>query len=258
MNSVLISAIMALTLFFGMIALLEIGRRLGNRRLAKDREGGRAGAGAIEGAIFALLGLLIAFTFSGAASRYETRRHLVVEEANAVGTAWLRLDLLPEGDRSQLQELFRQYLDSRLEAYGKLPDLEAAYAELEHSTKLQGEIWRRAVASSQTGEGERARMLLLPALNEMIDITTIRTMSAKAHPPTIIFALLFVLGMGCAFLAGYGMAGAKERSWAHIIGFAAVMAITFYVILDIEFPRIGLIRVDAADQVLLELRESMK
>jgi len=258
MNSVLLSGIMAIALFLGMLALLEVGRRIRNRRLAADPEGARAGTGAVEGAIFALLGLLIAFTFSGAASRFESRRTLVVQEANAIGTAWLRLDLLPETDRGVLQGLFRQYLDSRLEVYGKLPDLAAAYAELEHSMKLQGEIWQRAVAISQAAEGERARMLLLPALNDMIDITTTRTMVARTHPPTIIYVLLFVLGMGCAFLAGYGMAGAKSRSWAHVVGFAAVTALTFYVILDIEYPRIGLIRVDAADQVLIQLRESMK
>lgn len=258
MNSIMLSTFAAIGLFIGMLALLDLGRRVGNRRLARDPEGARTGTGAVEGAIFALLGLLVAFTFSGAASRFETRRQLVVQEANAVGTAWLRLDLLPAADRGALQELFRQYLDARLSAYAKLPDLNAALAEIDRSIKLQNDIWQRAVASAQTEAGERARVLLLPALNEMFDITTVRTMAAQSHPPTIIFVLLFVLGLGCAFLAGYGMASGKERSWAHILGFAAVMATTFYVIMDIEYPRIGLIRVDAADQVLIQLRESMK
>jgi hypothetical protein len=257
MKTILLSALFAAGLFLGMLVLLEVGRQRGRRRRAKDAEGASAGTGPVEGAIFALLGLLIAFTFSGAAARFDARRQLIVQEANAVGTAWLRLDLLPESDRRALQGLFRQYLDSRLEVYRRLPDLAAARAELDRSTKLQGEIWSHAVTACQPEAAGPVRMLLLPALNEMFDITTTRTMAAQTHPPTIIFALLFALGLGCALLAGYGMAASQERSWTHMIGFAAVMAVTVYVILDLEFPRLGLVRVDAADQVLVELRAQM-
>ena len=132
-------------LFFGMLLLLELGRRIGARRLAQDPEGARAGVGAVEGAVYGLLGLLIAFTFSGAAARFDARRQLIVEEANDIGTAYLRLDLLPAEPREQLQEKFRRYVDSRLETYRKLPDIRAAEAELARSAGLQNEIWTLAV-----------------------------------------------------------------------------------------------------------------
>jgi hypothetical protein len=248
-----------LALFLGMLLLLETGRRLGVRRLASDPEGARAGTGTVEGAVFALLGLLVAFTFSGAASRFDQRRDLIVEETNDIGTAYLRLDLLPASAQPALRDLFRRYVDSRLEVYRKLPDLEAAMAELARSTKLQGQIWRQAVPASRTeGAPPSAAMLLLPALNQMIDITTTRTMAAQMHPPLVIFALLFALSLGGALLAGYGMAGGKSRSWVHMIGFAAVLAVAVNVIIDIEYPRLGLIRVGAFDQALVELRDSMK
>jgi len=201
---------------------------------------------------------LLAFTFSGAATRFDVHRQLVVEEANAIGTAYLRLDLLPNAAQPALRELFRRYLESRLETYRKLPDIEAAKQELAGSMKLQGELWAKAVDASQASLTTAASMLLLPALNQMIDITTTRTMTAKMHPPMIIFVLLFALGLGCSFMAGYSMAGAKVRSWAHIIGFAAVTAVTFYVILDIEFPLLGFIRVDEFDQVLQQVLNSIK
>ena len=89
------ATVFTLALFSSMLVLLEIGRRIGLRRMAQDSEGARAGVGAVEGAVFGLLGLLIAFTFSGAASRFDTRRQLIVEETNDIGTAYLRLDLLP-------------------------------------------------------------------------------------------------------------------------------------------------------------------
>jgi hypothetical protein len=83
-------------------------------------------------------------------------------------------------------------------------------------------------------------------------------MAARMHPPMVIFALLIALGLACSLLAGFAMAGGRQRPWTHAISFAATIAITVYVILDLEYPRLGLIRVDAADRVLVELRESMQ
>src|SRR5262245_3324527 len=133
--------LLAAGLFAAMLVAQEIGRRIGVRRAAHDPQAGRAGAGVVEGAIFALLGLLIAFTFSGAASRFDERRKLIVEEANAIGTAYLRIDLLPEAFQAGLRERFRDYLDSRLAAYRALPDVEAAQTELRKSGEIQQALW---------------------------------------------------------------------------------------------------------------------
>jgi hypothetical protein len=257
MDLTFVSILFAGGLFVGMIALLDLGRRFGRRRQGKDQEGARAGLGAVEGAVFALMGLLIAFTFSGAASRFDARRQLIVEEANAIGTAWLRLDLLPPAAQPELRDLFRRYLDLRLAVYQKLPDLAAAMAELDKANALQGEIWSRAVAACQQSPGP-VSVQLIPALNQMFDISATRTAASRLHPPVIIFILLGVLALMGSLLAGYAMAGGKTRSWIHLIGFALIMATTVYVILDLEFPRLGIIRIDTFDQVLIELRQSMR
>jgi hypothetical protein len=257
MSVTLAAALTGLGLFGGSLLLLEIGRSVGIRRLAKDGEGARAGMGAVEGAVFGLLGLLIAFTFTGAAARFDGRRQLVTEEANDIGTAWLRLDLLPSGAQPALRESFRRYLDARLEVYQRLPDLDAAMAALARASALQREIWAQAIAACRESPPP-ASMLLLPALNQMFDITTTRTMASKIHPPLIIFAMLVVLTLVGALFAGYGMAAGKTLSWVHSLGFAFVMAAGVYIILDLEYPRMGLIRVHTADQVLVELRQSMQ
>jgi hypothetical protein len=257
-HGILVS-LLTVGLFLGMLILAEVGRRIGMRRLAQDPEGAEAGVGVVDGAVFALVGLLIAFTFSGAASRFDTRRQLIVEETNDIGTAYLRLDLLPVDAQPALREKFRQYLDARLEIYRKLPDLAAAKRELVKANKLQGEIWREAVAASRAqGASPAAPMLLLPALNAMIDITTTRTMATQMHPPMVVFALLFGLSLACSLLVGYGMAGSKKCNWLHTVVLAFVMAASVFVILDIEYPRLGFIQVDAFDRALMELRESMK
>lgn len=244
--------------FAGILAVIEIGRRIGATRLASDPEGARAGVGAVEASVFGLLGLLIAFTFSGAAARFDARRQLIVEEANVIGTAWLRIDLLAANEQSAMRELFRQYLVSRLETYRKLPDIRASEAERARSARLQQQIWQEAVRASRDSGLQPTTMLLLPALNSMFDITSTRVMASRTHPPLIIFVMLIAVVLGGATLVGYGMAGGRSRNWLHSLGFAIVMTLTVYVIIDLEYPRFGLIRVDAADQMLIDLRESMR
>jgi hypothetical protein len=250
---------LSLGLFLGMLLLMEIGRRIAVRQLARDPERARGGVGAVEGGVLALLGLLLAFTFSGAGTRFDARRQLIVEETNAIGTAYARLDMLPAAAQPVLREDFRRYVDARLDVYRKLPDMAAVKEELAKANNLQKDIWLQAVAAVRSENAPpQSAVVLLPALNAMIDITTTRTMAAQMHPPAIIFAMLFALALVSSLLAGYGMAGGKSRSWLHMLCFAVVIAVTVYVILDIEYPRLGLIRVDAFDQALVELREAMK
>lgn len=252
----LISILAALALFACMLALMELGSRWGRKRLALDPEGARAGTAAAEGAVFALFGLLIAFTFSSAAQRFDRRRDLIVAESNAIGTAWLRLDTLPAGERAPLQQGFRDYLDARLAAYQAIPDLVAAHASLERAAGMQGEIWSRAVAAC--GEVQPRAMLVLPALNEMFDVASERTSATEMHAPGIVFCLLILLALGCALLAGFAMASSRTRNWTHRIAFAAVVSLTVYTIYDLEYPRRGLVRVESFDHLLVDLRATMK
>lgn len=256
MQFTLTAVLISSGLFAAMLVLLDLGRRIGERRLVREGDGAGAGLGVVEGAVFALLGLLIAFTFSGAASRLDDRRKLIVEEANAIGTAYLRIDLLPAAAQDDMRDRFRRYLDARLAAYRALPDMQAAQAHLDSAGALQQEIWTRAVAD--TGESSSARMLLLPALNDMFDITTTRTLAAQSHPPPVVFGLLFVFALFAALLAGNAMAGSKSRRWLHSVTFAFALAGSVYVIIDMEYPRLGVIRVDDFDHVLVELRQGMK
>jgi hypothetical protein len=242
-----------------MLLASELGRRLGVARIARNPDGLEKGIGAAEAAVFGLLGLLLAFSFSGAASRFEDRRHLVTTEANAIGTAYLRLDLLSPDVQPQMKELFRQYVDARLETYRNPADVAVTSASLAADEALQAEIWKRAVAeTTRPGMPSPPAMLLLPALNEMIDITTTRVMATRNHPPLVVFMMLAALGFVGALLVGYGTSVNRQRTWLHTLVFAVILSITTYVIIDLEFPRLGLIRVDAADQVLRDLRASMR
>jgi hypothetical protein len=242
-----------------MLALLEIGRRIGTNRRQRDLQAEQGNLGIIEGAMFALFGLVIAFTFSGAVSRFNEKRMLIAEEVNGIETAYLRLNLISQDAQPGLRQLFRQYVDSRAETYRRLPNIEAAEVEIAQSKKLQEMIWVQAIEASLLPRSHPdAGKLLLPALNNMIDIATTRTMALRVHPPGIIYALLLGLSLICSLLAGYRMSFGQRRSWLHILSFSFMTVITVYVILDIEYPRAGLIRLEAPDQLLLNIRDRMR
>jgi hypothetical protein len=241
-----------------MLAMLEVGRRLGIKRRPKESDGERGSLGTIEGAVFALFGLVVAFTFSGAASRFNEKRALIAVEANSIETAYLRVQLVSQAARPELQDLFRAYVDSRLETYRKLPNISAAETEVAKSKGIQEQIWTKAIEATQLRDSHTdAGKLLLPAINNMIDINTTRWMAIQTHPPIIIYVLLFVLGLICSLLAGYRMATGQHRSWLHILSFAVITVVVIYVIIDVEYPRAGLIRLHAFDQVLADVREGM-
>jgi multidrug transporter EmrE-like cation transporter len=255
-----IPPLLASILFFvGMLISLEVGRQFGVSRRPKESEGERNGLGIIEGALFAMFGLVLAFSFSGAASRFNEKRMLIAEEVNTIETAYLRVQLLSPVAQPEVRELFREYVDSRVATYRKLPDMAAAEKEMSRYKELQHEIWTKSVAASLLHDSHPdAGKLLLPALNNMIDITTTRSMALQTHPPRIIYALLFGLGLICSLLAGYRMSSDKHRSWLHILGFTVITVIIVYVMLDAEYPRAGLIRLENADQLLVDLRDGMK
>jgi hypothetical protein len=258
MNQVTAGMLFAAGLFVGMLGLLELGRRVRRRQLASDGARLGAGLGAVEAAVFALMGLLVAFTFSGAASRFEGRRQLIVDEANAIGTAYLRLDLLASASRQELQQQFREYVDARLAIYRAVPDSLAVRAAVAQAAALQDQIWQEAVVAVQAAPSPQLAGQLLPAVNEMLDVAATRLAARRMHPPYIIFGLLGAVSLVCALLAGYGMGESEARSWLHVVGFAAVLAVTIYVIIDLEYPRLGLFQVAEFDQLLVDLRATMR
>ena len=182
MNPAQFAVVTSIALFFAMVACLELGYRIGSYASRKV-ETAHEGTSTIHAAVFALLGLLLAFTFANGISHLDQRRQLIIQESNAIGTAYLRLDLLPANQQLEMRHLFRQYLDARLGMYESLPDLTAAGEELEQAARLQREIWSRAIAAGRENRTQDINRLLLPALNDMIDVTTSRTIALHTHMP---------------------------------------------------------------------------
>lgn len=258
LNPSLFSLAIAAGLFLGILACLELGYRAGRRAAEKHPEWAHEGIGVIEAAIFGLLGLLLGFSFAGGTSRLDARRQLIVQEANAIGTAYLRLDELPAAQQPEMRRLFRDYLETRLRVYRALPNLKAAEQQLARANLQQQEIWSNAVTGSRQDPTQNAARLLLPALNDMIDVTTARTIALHTRLPALIFALLVLVSLLSGLLAGYAMAKRERPSRLHMLLYAGVIALTVYVVLDLDEPRAGFIRLDTAENALVQLRDSIR
>ncbi len=248
--------LISILIFAAVPLFLEFGRKLGKWQIKKRRHGEIPSSGTLENTIFAILGLMIGFTFLGAAERYDMRKRLIVDEANLIQTAYLRIDILPS-HQEELRDLLKKYLDSRILSYTKLPDMEAAFAEYAHSQELQQQMWTVAVESTRETASPVPASLMLPALNDVSDIATTRVMAGELHPPMIVYFLLISLILIGSVLAGYANAAKPRRGWLHVFVYAGILALSFYVIIDLENLRDGLIQIDSFDRVLVDLRKSM-
>ena len=165
-------------------------------------------------------------------------------------------------DAADVRATFESILDPEvgsrfLETYRRIEDEPAAWAVNSKAVALQNRIWTEALSALPSPDQTSARVVLLPALNEMFDIAASRSAATFQHPPPVVFIMLGVLALIGAVYAGYALAGRKHATWLHALGFPAVLTLVLFVIVDLEFPRLGFIRVDAADRVLLELRQSL-
>jgi hypothetical protein len=245
-------------LFLGMIGMQIAGHRYGLRRGSDELFGSSEGTAAVEAALYALLGLFVAFTFSGASDRLEVRRQLIVEESNAIGTAYLRLDLLPAAEQPHIRDEMRRYLESRLAFYDRLLDFRGALAERARADQIEQQIWSDAVAAGARAPDTRATLLVLPSLNAMFDAAGKRYAALRMHLPVAIFIQLLLIALCCGFFAGIGMSKRQRPSYLHMVMFAGVIAVTAYVILNLEYPRVGFGRLRALDIILREQLAAMK
>lgn len=255
-----IIVLVCMALFLGMAFMPYVGHRIARwQSLRGMGTSDRNSIVTVTGALFALLGLLIAFTFSGAFSRFDDRRQNIVREANSIGQAYALIDILSGPAQARLRPKFSEYAAVRSELFDLVADLPLARRELARSIALQNEIWRLVVEATSEEDCQSARLLLLPALNEMISITTVRTITLQKHQPLLIYFALAAVALICSGLVGYSAhTGKRYRlSSVHVIGFAGVIAFILYVILDVEFARYGMVTLDNVNQLLKDLADNI-
>jgi hypothetical protein len=245
--------VLAISLFVVLVACQEVGYRLGRRR-AKALPDAFEGFGAMEGALFGLLALLLSFTFYGATSRLDVRRQLIVNEANAIRSAYTRVDLLPSAEQPEVRRLFREYVDGRIRI-SEMTNEAAAFAATHNEAKLQQQILSPAI--SATRDGVPGATVLIQAVNQMFEIAGAKAIAVQTHLPRLVFNFLVFVALLTGLVAGFGMARGR-RNWLSIVVYALVIAVTLDVMVDMEYPREGFIRIGAADLALADLRDSIQ
>jgi hypothetical protein len=241
-----------------MFVFLDLGRRLWLRQVERHGPETKSGVGVVDAAVYGLLGLLIGFTFSGAASRFDHRRAIIGTEVSAVANVWRRIDLLPADAQAVLRARMRDYVDALLVSYDEGGPLSEAFIEPPALMRARNDLWTHGVSATLAPSGEPARVLLHNALSDMFGAVEDERLARRMHPSAMIFAMLAVAALASAIFAGYGLASKGVHSCLYTIGVAATVGTAMYVIIELEYPRLGLIRVNAMDRALADVRATMK
>jgi len=241
-------------IFVLVITFYIVGHRLRVRAIAKNPEKATHELTAINGMLLGLLGLLLAFTFSMSSSRFDTRRQLVIEEANDIGTVILRTDVFPDSARQLLRSNLKAYVDQRIAFYEVGMDPKRAAEHFGRADSLGKVVWSIAAAQAKSDPTLTKVAELIPALNAMIDVTTTRLAAGEATVPDAIMYFLFSLCFCSSFLLGYDNKHPKI-DWIIVGGFALMLSMTVYMIVDLDRPRSGVINLDRPNQKMIELRE---
>lgn len=241
-------------LFGALLLAIEIAYRVACVR--RFPPAGAPSVTAVSGVVFSLMGLVLAFSYSDASKRLDAQRELVVAEANAIGRVWQRIDVVDAPAQEPLRELLRLYLDERMAAHDALPVVEAFEEHRARARTLQQQIWTLMVAASTSSFDKH--VLLLPPVLTLSEVASKRTVAVRTHisSPTLVFMLGITL-VG-AMLVGVSTAQGEGRNWIYRLVFATVVSAAIHVVIDMEYPRTGIVSTQAADSLLLELRDRMK
>jgi hypothetical protein len=230
---------------------VEGGYRLGKYRRSRSEQEKEAPVGAMVGATLGLLAFILAFTFGLAAARFDTRRQVLLDEANAIGTTYLRAGMLPDR-REEIRALLRDYVNTRLEAV-----LSSNIAEgIRRSENIQDRLWAQAVAVGEKNPNSIVVGLFVQSLNEVIDLHAKRvTAGLRNRIPGAIWVALFAVAVLSLAAMGYhaGLVG-TSRSLA-VLAVAFTFSAVIGLIADLDRPQEGVLKV--SQQALIDLQQSM-
>jgi hypothetical protein len=244
-------------LLAALLLAAEVGYRFARRRRGDSaRAEDTGGLGIILGALLGLLSLLLGFTYSYVIIRAEARKSAIISEANAIGTAYLRALLLPAPVGPELQSVLREYLDTRILTDEVGQDPERLRQATRYSEEVQGRIWplvQRALAGRTPNPVDA---LLVQSLNEVIDLHTVRLAAGRDHVPAVVMWMLSFCSVVAMFLCGFVSGAGGPRHFGRDSVIAVMIVAVTFIILDLDRPRSGFIRV--SQQSLEDLRQSLK
>ncbi len=242
----------------GAILLLvtEFGFRIGRSHTPERRQAHQGQSGALQGALLGLLGLLLGFTFAMAVGRYEARKQLVLDEANGVGTVWLRAGYLSEPARDLIRSTLADYVDARLKGAAAPAGSEAFQEQAARSERDQAAMWKATVAEIKTSNTP-STALFTSSLNDLIDLDGKRQAASRNHVPSTVWLLLMLVAITVCWTSGYTTSlGESGRHALSMVILPLLLTVVITIIADLDHPQRGLIKV--SQQSMVDVQNTLK
>jgi hypothetical protein len=244
---------LAFPFLFFLLFINWLGFQFKNRHIRKFPGTEHVGIGPTEGSLLGLTALLLSFTFGMSASKFESRRQLIVSEANEITTTILRCDLYADSIRNILRTDLKNYLETRIDYFTAKEDETRITNSLVRADSISKIIWHTVAVLSHDPKNMVASQQMIPSLNAMIDIVTTREGARRAMVPGMILIVLCVLVVVSAFLSGYG-SKSLERNKVLVFAFAIMTTLALYLVIDLDKPRQGFVNLNSSEQLLEDLR----
>lgn len=251
-SSIVISGV----LLAAILAANELGYRLGRWRRLEADVGAKSQTNAIQAAMLGLLALLLGFTFTMALQRFDARSEAALKEANAIGTAYLRTQLLPEAQRQEAKDMIADYVALRIAANKvDLTQAKVRRAQQREVEKAQDALWGVALDAASMDPRPVTSGLFIQSLNDLIDAYGERNAALRKHVPEVVLFLLFAVFLIAAAVLGYSGGLEGGRPFLATLAMSLLIVLVIFIIIDLDRPRRGLIEV--SQDSMLDLGEAV-
>ncbi|HEY2882118.1 MAG TPA: hypothetical protein VGJ15_06780 [Pirellulales bacterium] len=242
--------------FVLLIVVIELGYIHGRRGSAENSPGASGTFLGVMGSVLGLLALLLAFSFSMAATRYDLRKQLMVKQANAIGTSYLRAGLLNEPAAKQMRDLLREYVDDRLAQRDAGNDPEKSEQTAARTDQLQTKMWDLVAAEAHNDPHSVSIAQTVQSINDTIDVSSEQAAAYRNHIPPVILWMLLGTALASGMLVGCAFGRARERHLTATVVYAAMITVVILALFDLDRPLRGMLRI--SDHAMLDLRSSMQ
>lgn len=233
--------------------VFELGFQVGRHKHAKLNESGKSRVSTIEVAILSILGLLLAFTFVMAQTRFDFRQKLVIEEANAIGTTYLRANFLPEPQKFAIEKLLRQYVNLRLAAVkGNGENLHTVIIE---SERIHKQLWLQTLSVNMSKIRPEIFAVFISSLNKVISLHTDRVAAFTNRVPAFVLLVLLLCGVLAIGVTGYNCGLRNQRNFVPVSMLSILLVLVFFMIIDLDRPNHGLIKI--SQRSMIELKQNL-
>jgi len=247
--------IICLVLIIIMPIFVKTGNMMRKRFWGPDEDDTKGGINSLLGALFALWGFILAFSFGQSGVRFENLRGMLVDEANYLRNAIIRADLFPDSIRNVYRGELRQYLEERISYYNYAGDEIKFENNKEELSKSSAALWLQTVELAKRPDTRSTAENMATSLINLFDIGTKREALLNAGIPTPVSVALVVLALSICFVGGFTTPVLKHKEWIVVFTFAFLAGTILYITIDLARPMEGLIRPDAGQTAIVDLRK---